>query len=118
MSKFPLVGMTWITRTEGLGSEFPLASITVSEAAYSPGVLNLMFPGLLAVDVGVEPPGKIHEYFEAVVFVVKLTFDPAVTVTSPAGVAITPSGGVVPYCEISMNCAFEGTPEVSRRKSM
>src|SRR5262245_50572514 len=96
MSKFPLVGSTWITRTEGLGSVLPLASITVSEAAYVPGVLNLTLPGFFAVEFWVEPPGKIHEYCEAVVFVVKLTFDPAVTVTSLAGVAITPSGGVVP----------------------
>ena len=73
----------------------PLASITVSEATYSPGVLNVTFPGVCAVDVAGDPPGKTHEYWAAVVLVLKKTDPPAGIVVSPAGDAIIPLGGVV-----------------------
>jgi hypothetical protein len=39
-------------------------------------------------------------------------------VTSDAGDAIAPEGGVVECAESCMNFAFDGTPALSRRKSM
>jgi hypothetical protein len=58
MEKSGLVGSTVIVRVGGLGSELPVASITVSEIVYVPGVLNVTFPGFCAVDVAGEPPGR------------------------------------------------------------
>ena len=73
MSKSPLVGRTVIVLVGGLGSEFPVASISVSETVYSPGVLNFTPLGFCAVDVAGVPPGNTHEYFEAVAVVPKFT---------------------------------------------
>ena len=61
MLKSGLVGSTVIVRVGGLGSELPVASITVSETVYIPGVLNVTLPGFRAVDVAGEPPGKTQE---------------------------------------------------------
>ena len=65
-----------------------------------------------------EPPGKIHEYFAAVVSVLKTTDPPAGMVTSETGDAIAPDGGDVLWAESSMNCACDGTPALSSRNSM
>src|SRR6266513_4210131 len=54
MSKSGLVGSTSIVRVGGFGSEFPVASITVSETVYIPGVLNVTLPGFCDVDVAGE----------------------------------------------------------------
>ena len=51
MEKSGLVGSTVIVRVGGLGSELPVASITVSEVVYVPGTPNVTFPGFCAVDV-------------------------------------------------------------------
>ena len=61
IEKSGLVGSTVIVRVGGLGSELPVASITVSETVYIPGVLNVTLPGFRAVDVAGEPPGKTQE---------------------------------------------------------
>ena len=61
MSKSGLVGSTVIVRVGGFGSELPVASITVSETVYMPGVLNVTLPGFRAVEVAGEPPGKTQE---------------------------------------------------------
>ena len=61
MSKSGLVGSTVIVRVGGFGSELPVASITVSETVYDPGVLNVTLPGFCAVEVAGEPPGKTQE---------------------------------------------------------
>ena len=61
MSKSGLVGSTVIVRVGGFGSELPVASITVRETVYIPGVLNVTLPGFRAVDVAGEPPGKTQE---------------------------------------------------------
>src|SRR5262249_45256984 len=61
MSRSGLVGSTSIVRVGGFGSELPVASITVSETVYVPGVLNVTLPGFCAIDVAGEPPGKIQE---------------------------------------------------------
>src|SRR5438477_9921288 len=61
MSKSGLVRSTVIVRVGGFGSELPVASITVSETVYVPGVLNVTLSGFRAVDVAGEPPGKTHE---------------------------------------------------------
>jgi hypothetical protein len=61
MEKSGLVGSTVIVRVGGLGSEFPVASITVSEIVYVPGTLKVTFPGLRAVDVAGQPPGNTQE---------------------------------------------------------
>lgn len=61
MSKSGLVGSTVIVRVGGFGSELPVASITVSETMYIPGVLNVTLPGFCAVDVAGQPPGKTQE---------------------------------------------------------
>ena len=61
MEKSGLVGSTVIVRVGGLGSELPVASITVSEVVYVPGALNVTFPGFCAVDVAGVPPGKTQE---------------------------------------------------------
>ena len=82
-----------IVRVGGLGSELPLASMTVSEIVYFPGPPNLTFPGFCAVDVAGLPPGNTQEYFEAVLPVPKLIALPAVIVISPDGVVIAPLGG-------------------------
>jgi hypothetical protein len=60
-----------------------------------PGVLKVTLPGDCAVEVVGVPPGKIHEYCEAVVLLPKETDPPAGIVTSDAGDAIEPDGGVV-----------------------
>ena len=93
MEKSGLVGSTVIVRVGGLGSELPVASITVSEIVYVPGTLNVTFPGFCAVDVGGVPPGNTQEYFEAVLVEPKLIALPAVIVISPDGAAIVPVGG-------------------------
>jgi hypothetical protein len=93
MEKSGLVGSTVTIRVGGLGSELPVASITVSETVYVPGTPNVTFPGFCAVDVAGFPPGKTQEYFEAVLLVLKLIAFPAVIVISPDGVVIAPVGG-------------------------
>ena len=93
MLKSGLVGSTVTVRVGGFGSELPVASITVSETVYIPGVLNVTLPGFRAVDVAGEPPGKTQEYLEALVPVPKLIALPAVIVISPDGVVIAPLGG-------------------------
>ena len=93
MEKSGLLGSTVIVRVGGLGSELPVASITVSEVVYVPGAPNVTFPGFCAVDVAGVPPGNTQEYFEAVVLVPKLIALPAVIVLSPEGVVIVPVGG-------------------------
>src|SRR5262245_45079752 len=60
MSKSGDEGSTFTSRVGGLGSE-PLAPISVSETTYSPGEENVTSPGIWAVEVGGEPPGKTHE---------------------------------------------------------
>ena len=86
-------GSTVIVRVGGLGSELPVASITVSEIVYVPGMLNVTFPGFCAVDVAGVPPGNTQEYPEAVVVEPKVTALPAVIVTSVDGAVIIPLGG-------------------------
>ena len=93
MEKSGLVGSTVIVRVGGLGSELPVASITVSEIVYVPGTLNVTFPGFCAVDVAGVPPGNTQEYLEALVLVPKLITLPAVIVTLPDGAVIAPLGG-------------------------
>src|SRR5437667_3031952 len=93
MEKSGLVGSTVIVRVGGLGSELPVASITVSEIVYVPGTLNVTFPGFCAVDVASVPPGNTQEYLEALVLVPKLITLPAVIVTLPDGAVIAPLGG-------------------------
>ena len=93
MEKSGLVGSTVIVRVGGLGSELPVASITVSEIVYVPGTPNLTFPGFCAVDVAGVPPGNTQEYLKALVVVPKLIALPAVIVTSPDGAVIAPLGG-------------------------
>ena len=61
MEKSGLVGRTVIVRVGGLGSELPVASITVSEIVYVPGALNVTFPGFCAIDVAGVPPGNTQE---------------------------------------------------------
>src|SRR5579859_2855750 len=118
MSKSALAGRTVIVRVGGLGSEFPVASISVSDTVYSPGVLNSTLVGFCAVDVAGDPPGNTQEYFAAVTLVVKFTVCPAPIVTSEAGDEMTPFGADVEYCVSSMNCATDGTPALFSRNSM
>jgi len=93
MEKSGLVGSTVIVRVGGLGSELPVASMTVSEVAYVPGTPNVTFPGFCAVDVAGVPSGNTQEYLEALVLVPKLITPPAVIVISPDGDVIAPVGG-------------------------
>ena len=58
-------------------------------------MLKVTFPGLWAVEVAGEPPGKTHEYLAAVEVVLKETDPPAGIVMSEAGDAIAPTGGAV-----------------------
>jgi hypothetical protein len=95
IEKSAVAGVTVIVRVGGLGSELPLASMRVSEATYVPGALKVTLPGLCPTDVAGEPPGKTHEYRAAVVLELKETDPPAGMVTSEAGDAIAPTGGVV-----------------------
>jgi hypothetical protein len=95
MSKSGADGRTVIVRVGGLGSEFPAASMTVSEAVNSPGVAKVTFPGVCIVDVFGEPLGKIHEYLAAAALVAKKTEPPAATVTSAGGESMVPTGGAV-----------------------
>ena len=97
MSKSALAGRTVIVRVGGLGSELPIASISVRETVYSPGVLNVTLPGFCAVDVAGDPPGNTHEYFAEVVVVPKFTDCPAPIVTSEAGDPMVPFGAEVEY---------------------
>src|SRR5437660_12593046 len=92
MEKSGLVGSTVIVRVGGLGSELPVASITVSEIVYVPGAPNVTFPGFCAVDVAGVPPGNTQEYFEAVVLVPKLIALYAVIVISPDAAVVHPVG--------------------------
>ena len=95
MEKSGLVGSTVIVRVGGLGSELPVASMTVSEVVYVPGPPNVTSPGFCAVDVAGVPPGNTQEYFEAAVVEPKLIALPAVIVTSPDGAIIVPLGGTL-----------------------
>jgi len=95
IEKSGLGGSTVIVRVGGLGSELPLPSITVRDVKYVPGILKVTFPGLLAVEVDGDPPGKIHEYWAAVEVVLKETEPPAMIVVSEAGDVIVPTGGGV-----------------------
>jgi hypothetical protein len=92
-SKSALAGNTVMVRVGGLGSELPVPSISVRETVYSPGVLNLMLPGLLAVEVAGDPPGKTHEYFAALDVVANETDAPATIWVSAAGDEMMPLGG-------------------------
>ena len=83
-----------------------------------PGTSKTTLPGACATEVVGEPPGKIHEYFAAVVLVLKATDPPAGMVMSEPGDAIAPDGGEVLWAESCMNCAFDGTPALSSRNSM
>ena len=94
MSKSALAGRTLIVRVGGFGSELPMASTTVSETTYSPGVLNVTFPGFCDVEVAGDPPGNTHEYFAELDVVPNDTEPPAPMVMSTEGVEITPVGGV------------------------
>ena len=118
MSKSALAGRTVIVRVGGLGSELPVASISVSDTVYSPGVLNLTLLGFCAVEVAGDAPGNTQEYFAAVVVVAKFTVCPAAIVTSETGDEMTPFGADVEYWVSCMNCAMEGTPALSSRNSM
>ena len=118
MSKSAVAGTTLILRRGGLASELFAASSNVNDATYSPAAANVTLPGVLAVDVAGVPPGKIHEYFVAVLVVAKDTVPPAVIVTSDAGELIVPAGGAAVAVSKSTNRAFEGTPAVSMRNSM
>src|SRR6516162_8270229 len=97
MEKSGLVGSTVIVRVGGLGSELPVASITVSEVVYVPATPNVTFGGFggfCAVDVAGVPPGNTQEYFEALVVEPKVTVPPAVIVVgSVGGAVIIPLGG-------------------------
>jgi hypothetical protein len=61
IEKSPLAGSTVMIRAGGLGSLLPLASITVIETEYVPGVLKTTLPGFCTVEVPGEPPGNTHE---------------------------------------------------------
>ena len=91
---------TVIVRVGGLGSEFPAASISVSDTTYSPGVLNTTLPGFCALELAGDPPGNTHEYFAAVEVVLNATELPAVMVTSETGESIAPCGAGAAYGEI------------------
>src|SRR5215469_15203421 len=96
MDKSGLVGSTVIVRVGGLGSELPVASITVSEVVYVPATPNVTFTGFCAVesvDVPGVPPGNTQEYPAAVVLEPKFNALPAVIVTSVDGAVIIPLGG-------------------------
>jgi hypothetical protein len=62
-------------------------------------VLKVMFPGFCELEFADEPPGKTHEYFAAAEVVLKATDEPAVIVTSVAGLVMAPLGGEVVYGE-------------------
>ena len=93
MSKSALVGRTEIVRVGGFGSELPMASTTVSEVTYFPGVLKVTFPGVCDVEVAGAPPGNTHEYLAELDVVPKDTDIPAPIVTSEEGVEMMPLGG-------------------------
>jgi len=118
MSKSALAGRTVTVRVGGLGSELPVASISVRETVYSPGVLNVTFPGFCAVEVPGDPPGKTHEYFAALAVVANDTDPPATTVVSEAGDEMVPFGVDVEYADNWINFATDGTPALSNRNSM
>src|SRR5678809_1489958 len=107
MWKSGVAGVTVTIRVGGLGSEFPLASTTVSEAVYLPGVLKLTLPGFCNVEVAGVPPGKTQEYFVAAVAVPNETDPPAGMLTSAPGEAMAPSGGALPYGVSWMNRAID-----------
>ena len=56
-----------------------------------------MLPGFCAAELAGDPDGNTHEYFAALDVVLNETDCPAVMVTSDAGAAIVPRGGVVLY---------------------
>ena len=107
-----------IVRVGGEGSEFPVASIAVRETTYEPGVENVTAPGFCATEVVGLPPGKTQEYWATVLVVPKITVPPAEMVTFVEGVVMLPDGGVEPWVDNWMNCAFEGTPALSIKNSM
>ena len=58
-------------------------------------MLKVTFPGFCAVDVRGDPPGKIHEYLDAVAEEpLKETDAPSVSVTPDVGEVMVPVGGV------------------------
>jgi hypothetical protein len=61
MEKSAVRGRTVTVRMGGEGSEFPLASMTVSDGVKMPPDENVTFPGTRAVDVAGVPPGKTQE---------------------------------------------------------
>ena len=93
MSKSGVEGKTVMIRVGGLASEFPLASTTVSDVVYLPGLLKVTLPGFCAVEVAGVPPGKTQEYFAAAVAVPNETELPVGMLMSEAGEAMAPSGG-------------------------
>ena len=97
ISKSALAGRTVMVRVGGLGSELPVASISVRETVYSPGVLNRTLPGFCAVEVAGDPLGNTQEYLADVVVVAKDTDCPATIVKSEAGDEMTPLGADVVY---------------------
>src|SRR4249920_1374086 len=113
MSKLAEDGITLTLRDGGDGSELFDASIRVRDVMYSPAVLNVTLPGVFNVELEGVPPGKIHEYFDAVVAESKKTVEPWLTVTSETGAAIAPDGGAVTTVSRSTQPAFDGTPLAS-----
>jgi hypothetical protein len=111
-------GCTVIVRVGGLGSELPVASITVSETACLPGTSNVTLPGVRWLDVSGVPPGKTHAYSEAPGAASKKTVPPAGMVWSAPGDVIVPEGGVVLKFESWMKRATDGTPALLTRNSM
>ena len=118
IEKSGVAGRTVIFRTGGLGSLFPELSIAVRDTRSVAALLKVMLPGFCEVEVAGDPSGNTHEYWEAVEVAVKLTELPATVMTSEAGAVIVADGGVEGCNEIWMNCAFDGTPALSRMKSM
>src|SRR3989442_83750 len=110
---------TVIVRVGGLGSLSPRLSVTVSETMYVPGVENVTAPGVAALLVADEPPGKTHERVAtlpsaSVPSPLNVTDCPALIVTSVVGFRIVPWGGRLIGLNASCtNFAREGTPFLS-----
>ena len=83
-------GSTVIVRVGGLGSELPLASMTVSERDVVPGVLKVTFPGSSPSRSPAIRRERPRSIWRRVVLVLKKTDPPAVIVTSAGGRAIAP----------------------------
>jgi hypothetical protein len=111
-------GTTVIWTVGGFGSLLPKLSITFNDATYVPGVSKVTLPGFCSVDFPGDPPGKTQEYWDEVEVVAKLTELPATMVTFDPGDVIVAVGGVEEYGDSWMNCAFDGTPVLSSRKSI